>query len=785
MKLAFIFKFLILTSCLPSMIRASDPDFAPADIKFFEKRIRPLLVSHCYECHSAEAKQLQAGLRMDSREAMLRGGDAGPAIVPGKPDASLLIEAVYYDGELEMPPKGKLPSDEIALLERWVRVGAPMPKQATTEAPRNVEIDYEKARHFWSFLPLMHHNLPVVQRSDWPEQRLDYFVLARLDEQSLQPSSRADRRTLIRRAAFDLTGLPPTPKQIREFEQDDTPDAYARLIDRLLASPHYGERWGRYWLDLARYTDTTANWLNSTGHAYLYRDWIIQALNDDLPYDQFVKYQLAADMIPDAHPKDTAALGFVGLSPTYWKELKLAQDVIKTVVAEEWEERIDALGRTFLGLTLACARCHDHKFDPVSQHDYYALAGVFASTRFADRPIISAEQLRVVQEAKAQVKSLEEQLIKVKKEQTSNVEEQAKVIASIETEITRIKATTFNYDSPMAHAVEDAALYVLADGPDKTKLEYKPGQPRDVSIHIRGNPAKPGEVAKRQFLKVFSSSEPKPFTHGSGRLELAEAIISDAGSLAARVIVNRVWHHHYGRGLVATPSNFGAQGSRPTHPKLLDDLAARFVDQAWSLKWLHREIMLSATYQQSAAFSNANQRLDPNNHFLWRMNRRRLDIEAWRDAMLDVCGAMDRRVGGPPAELNAADNRLRTVYGLVHRRDLNYMLRLHDFADPTGHSPKRDETITPLQQLFVLNSDFMRNRAAELSSRLAEENGNSIEDRISRAYELLFGRTPSSMQMAAAVDYLTSQSIVMVVSDEAWRNYLQVLLGSNEFLFMD
>jgi len=496
-----------------------------------------------------------------------------------------------------------------------------------------------------------------------------------------------------------------------------------------------------------------------------------------------VKRQLAADMMKDTKPSDSAALGFVGLSPTYWKELKLAPDVIKTVVAEEWEERIDAVGRTFLGLTLACARCHDHKFDPVSQEDYYALAGVFASTRLADRPVISDQQLQIVQQARLRVKSLEEQLGELKKK--SNREATPTKLAEIEAAIARIKRKTPNYDSPMAHAVEEAAIHVLADGPNNTKLEYKPGRPRNVPIHIRGNPAKPGEIMKRRFLKVLSRGDPRPFSNGSGRLELAEAIVSDAGPLAARVIVNRIWHHHFGRGIVTTPSNFGVQGSRPTHPELLDDLAARFVRHGWSLKWLHREIMLSATYQQASAFDSVKQAVDPDNHLYWRMNRRRLDIEAWRDAMLDVCGTIDVRLDGPPTDLNDVENRRRTVYGLVHRRDLNYMLRLHDFADPTGHSPKREETITPLQQLFVLNSEFMRKRAAELDSRLSNADVNSIEDKIEQAYQLLFGRSPSTSQKQAAVDYLTSNSSGATVTDEVWRNYLQVLLGSNEFMFID
>lgn len=774
---------LMLVGCLHGSIRSSDPEFARADIDFFEKRIRPLLVSRCNECHSSDAKQLQAGLMLDDRESALRGGDSGPAIVPGKPDASLLIEAIRYDGDLQMPPKGKLAAGEIALLERWVRLGAPMPK-STAAQKRPKEVNLDEARSFWSFLPLARHDLPMVKQYNWPQRRLDYFILARLEQEALRPSLTADRRTLIRRATFDLTGLPPTPAQIRAFERDDSPDAYERMVDRLLASPHVGERWGRYWLDLARYTDTTAKWLNSTGHAYLYRDWVIQALNDDLPYERFVKCQLAADMMPQTDPRDTAALGFIGLSPTYWKELKLAQDVIKTVVAEEWEERIDAMGRTFLGLTLACARCHDHKFDPVTQKDYYALAGVFASTRLADRPIISDQQLQIARQAQAKVKSLEEQARKLKKENANQTSISSK-LAGIQSEINRIKRTTHNYDAPMAHAVEEAALYVLADGPNKTKLEYKPGQPRDVPIHIRGNPANPGEITKRRFLKVLSPGEPKPFTNGSGRLELAKATVSDARPLAARVMVNRVWSHHFGRGIVVTPSNFGAQGMRPTHPDLLDDLASGFVEHGWSLKWLHREIMLSATYRQASAFDSSSHAVDPNNRLLWRMNRRRLDIEAWRDSMLAVCGTLDHGFGGAPSDLSDAKNHRRTVYGLVHRRDLNYMLRLYDFADPTGHSPKREETITPLQQLFVLNSEFMRHRATDLLARLADDGSNSIDGRIERAYQLLFGRAPGARQRNAAKIYLTASSVGETITEQAWRNYLQVLLGSNEFMFID
>lgn len=385
-----------LTMAHARAAEASEP--SAAGVEFFDQRIRPVLVERCYKCHSAQAEKLKGGLRLDTREGLLLGGDSGPALVPGKTEESLLIRAIrYQDEHLQMPPKVKLPDRVVADFQEWIQMGAPDPRSGPTGPPASAaSIDLAESRKFWSFQPPKEQPLPKVGRAHWPQRRIDWFILAKLEASGLAPSPRADARTLIRRASFDLTGLPPKPEEVETFVNDKSATAYERLLEPLLASPQYGERWARFWLDKARYTDAISGFENSRASPWLYRDWVVKAFQQDMPYPDFVKRQLATDLMPETGPHDMPALGFLGLSPTYWKELKLQRSLIQTVVAEEWEERMDALGRTFLGLTLACARCHDHKFDPILQEDYYAVAGVLASSRMMDRPLVTEEQFEPV-----------------------------------------------------------------------------------------------------------------------------------------------------------------------------------------------------------------------------------------------------------------------------------------------------------------------------------------------------------------------------------------------------
>lgn len=615
----------------------------------------------------------------------------------------------------------------------------------------------------WTFRPLTEvESVPNVKDTEWPKRRIDYFILHKLEEEGLTPSPQADARTLSRRLSFDLTGLPP---------KTTTASADAQ-IEKSLASPKYGERWARHWLDLARYTDTTASWLKSTAGAYRYRDWVVEALNDDMPYPEFVKRQLATDLMPETGPEDSVALGFLGLSPTYWKELQLPPEIIKTTVADEWEERVDVLGRTFLGLTLACARCHDHKSDPVTAADYYALAGVFASVKLSERPMMSEDLWVPVKSARAKVEGIQKKIttLKKKKPKPEDLDSQ---IAALTSEIAALKKATPHYDMPTANGVVEAALFVKPkEKGHGTNLDFQEGKGRDLELQKRGNPNDTGEIIPRRFLSIFptKSGKPRQFTKGSGRLQLAEALVEDSEPLFARVIVNRIWKQHFGRGLVDTPSDLGKMGDKPSHPELLDDLSAQFIKNGWSLKWLHREILNSATWQQTSIATESEQ-TDPENVNYSRMTRRKLDIESWRDSLLSVAGTLDETIGGEPQELSDEKNVRRTLYGKIDRRNLNKMLQVHDFPDPAAHSPKRDETISPLQSLFAINSPFVKTRASEVASQL-----HADADAITGAYALLFQRKPTEMERKMGTQFLEQASLA---------EYAQVLLASNEFLFVD
>ena len=640
----------------------------------------------------------------------------------------------------------------------------------------------------WSFLPLRSVTPPAVHNSTWGQTRIDQFLLAKMEAASFEPASPAPPRVLIRRLYFDLHGLPPTPEELAHWEgafaAGDQPRTavVAQLVDSLLASPHYGERWGRYWLDLARYTDVTPEYLDNSSSAWLYRDWVVSAFNDDLPYDEFVKRQLAVDLMPGRTPEERHALGFLGLSPTYFKELKLPPEIIKGTVADEWEEHVDAIGRTFLGLTLACARCHDHKSDPITAQDYYAIAGVFASVHIMPVPAMADEIWAPVAKARAEVAKIEKERDALKKKKPAPEDLKAQV-EDMEKKMAAIKEATPHYSVPMANGVEDAALYVVSAGEGQgTKLDYRRGAARDLELQKRGNPNQTGDVVKRRFLSAFpaKSGQPREFTQGSGRLELAQAILEDATPLTARVIVNRVWRHHFGRGLVATPSEFGALGDPPTHPELLDDLTARFIANGWSLKWLHREILLSAAWQQDSA-SPKSEQVDPENRLVARMTRRRLDIEAWRDAMLTASGLLDGKLGGASEALASEKNHRRTIYGTVNRDELDPMLRINDFPEPSAHSPTRPETSTPLQMLFALNSSFLQQQADALAARIEHEADATVSERVRCAYALCYQRTPTAKELEIAGRFFDGRED----DPKVWSEYAQALLGGNEMLFID
>lgn len=589
----------------------------------------------------------------------------------------------------------------------------------------NAGLNWSKEREFWSFHQPLPHPQPFVRNRRWPRQRLDYFILARLEEKQLLPSLEAAKRTLIRRVTFDLTGLPPTPDEVDAFLKDANGKAYEQLVERLLASPRFGERMASLWLPLARYAEDQAHQVGSDTkffypNAYKYREWVIDAFNRNLRYDEFVKLQLAADKLESTNSPNLAALGFLGLGPKYYNRGRIE------VMADEWEDRVDTVTRTFLGLTVSCSRCHDHKFDPVTTEDYYALAGVFASTRMINRrPEGTAE---------------------------SDKTDAAKM------------------DSGTLHVVED-------------------GEPQDLNVFIRGNAERKGPVAKRRFLRVLSEGVPVEFKDGSGRRELAEAIADPENPLTSRVIVNRVWSLFFDKPLVPTASNFGHSGDRPTHPELLDDLATRFTQNRWSVKWLVREIVLSATYRQSSSVAATHERrtspdvqgADPANILLSRMNRRRLTVEQWRDAVLFVSGRLDFS-GGQSLELDDPANQRRTVHARVSRLKLNDLLMQFDYPDANVHAEKRAVSTTATQKLFMLNSPFVVAQAEALAARLTADPKESENQRIGRAYRLLFGREPEKDETKLGLQFLCKSGPAGM---SRWEQYAQLLLVSNEMLYVD
>ena len=797
LRLVFLVTIIVVARISPPAFAA---DLTPAQLDFFENKIRPVLGDHCYKCHSTFAEKIKGGLLLDSREALLKGGDSGKAIVPGDPDASLLIKAVRYtDPDLQMPKDKKLDDDQIADLVKWVKMGAPDPRTATADQRKYSD---NKTNH-WAWQPVKRVAIPETSNPDWCQTPVDNFILAKLDETSLKPSPPADKRTLIRRATFDLIGLPPTPDEVQDFVNDDSTNAFAKVVDRLLASPHYGERWGRHWLDVARYSDTKGQPHrntedNANPFAWSYRDYVIRSFNENKPYNIFILEQIAADRLTTSarNPTNLAALGFLTDGDHY---MGMQNDIIN--------DRIDAVSKGFLGLTVTCARCHDHKFDPIPQKDYYSLRGIFDScvepkiepvigkipstpeyyTYYRQREKLAQEEIAMQTNLPMLRKSGDKEAIRKTQRDLQQKEH----------EITQLELT--NPAAPMrAMVLEDTA------------------RGHDSPLFIRGEAGNRGELVPRRFLQILSAPNRPVYTNGSGRLELALGIASPNNPLTARVMINRIWQHHFGVGFVPTPDDFGMMSEAPSHPHLLDYLAMNFMTNGWDIKKIHRLIMLSSVYQESSANNPRYAQTDPGNHLLWRANIRRLEFEPLRDSLLAIGGMLDTNVYGRPVDLRQhPDSTRRTVYDFVDRANIADVLINFDFATPDMVTGIRHQTTVPQQALFLMNSPIV----IELAKRLVAmpdfvENVEDM-DRLKFLYMRIYQRPPSPEETALGLEFVNQtplreeMSPPTASSDDgkklkpaqqkrpganggkkgapltSWEEYAQALLQANETSFVN
>jgi hypothetical protein len=844
---------------------------------FFENKIRPILAAHCYECHSAAAAakgKLKAGLALDTRESTLRGGESGPAVVPGDPSKSLLLAALKYDG-FEMPPSEKLSDAIIADFEKWIALGAPDPRAGAAVVVKR-GMTAEEGRKFWSFIPPQRPNPPLVKRAAWPRDDLDRFVLTRQEAEGLQPLGDADPRTLMRRLCFDLTGLPPAPAEVDEFvhqsaatkastNSKEADVAYEALVDRLLASRHFGERWGRHWLDAARYADSNGRDRNMYFyHAWRYRDYVIDSFNRDKPYDRFIREQIAGDLLPfdtlEQRDEQRIATGFLALGAKAFEETKpevFRMDVI--------DEQIEVVSRSVLGLSIGCARCHDHKFDPIPTADYYALAGVFRSTEtlYGYGPIgtganahsnsswqaigLNAEKLGP--EGLAHWAKLNNMTLARNKARSDRYRV-VRLVAAAKLELAKPDADKEKIEQNIAkQEIEikewDARIKGL-DEELKATIDAAPPQPgwalavrerakpEDCRIHIRGETTNLGATVPRGRMQLptlsNSTAEPPAVEPGSversGRLELANWLTAHDQPLTARVWVNRVWLHLFGRGLVTTPDDYGVNGARPTHPELLDHLAVRFMeDQQWSIKRLVRAIVLSRTYRlassaEGSAALEAGLGQDPDNVYLWRMAPRRMDVEVFRDAIMAVAGTLDPAPIRPeqaflaqynpyredeyrpfqPLFLQAnLEHAFRSVYLPVVRGVLPEMFQLFDFAESERPIAQREASTVPAQSLFLMNSPWVIQQARATARKLLVDESfddtNSPGDarRVERLYRTAFARLPTADEITRALTYLAEPETLLPdpknktsataaqLREERWTSYCQVIFSSAEF----
>jgi hypothetical protein len=814
---------LALVAGWPGAVPAqTTPPDDPALIEFFEKKVRPVLVNNCYNCHSASTNA-KGGLRLDDRNALLHGGSSGPAVVVGKPEKSLLIQAVSHSGDVSsMPPKKQLSSAEIADLSKWIKDGAAWPKTTIAVSKPNAKYDKLRQEH-WAWQPLQQTKAPPVKDATWARGDIDQFIQSKLEENGLAPVRDADKLSLLRRVTFDLTGLPPTPEELAAFVKDSSADAFEKVVDRLLAAPAFGERWGRHWLDVARYGESTGSGRNVPyPHAWRYRDYVIDAFNNDKPYDQFIREQIAGDLLPAESPQrrdeQLIATGFLALG------VKDVNQRFKVrFIMDNIDEQIDTVTRSVLALTASCARCHDHKFDPIPQMDYYALAGIFHSSDlcagvrnkmggggldYYDTSMLLqvgtarppdptlAEKIEKAKKALAQAQA-EFEAIRGKPEGKALGQDGQPKQASARQKVTKLQNELLALNDPAAHG---QAAFGIRDAKAVA----------DTEIRIRGEAEKLGPLVPRGFLATVAvPNAPKINSKQSGRLELAQWLTSDQNPLTPRVMANRVWKHLFGRGLVGSVDNFGVTGDSPSHPELLDHLARQFMRDGWSVKKLVRAVVLSRAYQLSTIGVNPQstihnpQSLDPANRLIWRHSPRRLDAEEIRDAMLAVAGQLEmaRPEGSPAKDLKVMElrnngpeakrveeqgqaSRHRSVYLPLLRGLTPRSLEVFDSAEQGFVTGNRDTTTVATQALYLLNDPFVRGQATALAERLSRSTDHA--ERIDVAYRLALGRSATTKEIERAKRYVLGyqEESTSEPKTAAWASFCQALLASAEFRYV-
>ncbi len=814
------FPLLRLPLCLAAGLvvsRLGAAELSREHLEFFEKKIRPVLAGRCYECHSA-AKKIKGGLALDTRAGLLKGGDAGPVLVPGDAERSKLIEAVRYKNrDLQMPPKSPLPPDQVRDLEQWVKLGAPDPRgEIVAQSTGKHGLSVEEGRRFWAFQPLTDPAVPKVSnRKSKIGNPIDAFIAGKLAEKKLAAAAPADKRALIRRATFDLAGLPPSPEEVDAFLADKSPDAFAKVVERLLNSPAYGERWGRHWLDLARYADSNGLDENvAFGNAWRYRDYVVNAFNADKPYDRFVREQIAGDLLPaDSLPQrheQLTALGFLSIGPKLLAEpdkVKLEMDMI--------DEQIETLGRAFLGMTVGCARCHDHKFDPVPTTDYYALAAIFKSTRTmddlktiarwhepevatpAERAMVEAHQKRVAEQKAAitnLVSTANKSLVTDKGTKDVSKNPESRYPTNTVAELKQLRETLAQLEKD---APEMPSTMGVTDATNMVKT---------LPVHIRGSHLTLGQPVPRGFPQVmrFASLRAELPDQQSGRLELAQWLASPDHPLTARVMVNRIWRWHFGQGLVGSTDNFGVLGERPSHPELLDWLARRFIAEGWSVKAMHRLIMSSAAYQRATKPASETRRsvVDSENRLLSHFPIRRLEAEEVRDSVLFVAGTLDRTMGGKTIpvknrefffnhtskDATTYDSPRRALYLPVVRNNVYDLFEQFDFPDPAVPNGNRNATVVAPQALLMMNSGLVVKAAEQFATSLLASASDDTR-RLELAYQKAYARPPTAKELARAKKFLAEFKPATTVDKSkippAWTVFCQSLLAANEFIYLN